>query len=64
MNNSQQILERLNNMERKIELIKEHMVDVDKIMTEEDYKALLEYRKDKKAKKLVSHKMLKKRLGL
>ncbi len=44
--------------------IKEHMVDIDSILTEEDYKALQDYRKEKAEGKLVSHEALKKELGL
>ena len=40
------------------------MVDIDSIMTEEDFKALLEYRKDKSVGELISHEQLKKELGL
>ncbi len=47
-----------------IDYIKEHMVDADSIMTEDDYEALLAYRKEKKAGKLISHEQLKKELGL
>ena len=40
------------------------MVDSDAILTEEDYEALLEYRKEKAEGRLVSHDKLKKELGL
>ena len=40
------------------------MVDVDSIMTEEDYEALLSYREQKANKSLISHEQLKKELGL
>ena len=50
----------------KMELrrIMEHMVDVDSIMTEDDYKALYEYRREKSEGRLISHEELKKELGL
>lgn len=38
------------------------MVDIDSILTEDDYSALTAYRREKKAGKLVSHEKLKKRL--
>ena len=40
------------------------MVDVDSILTEDDYRALQEYRKDKHASTLTSHDTLKKELGV
>ena len=48
----------------KIIKIEEHMVDVDSIMTEDDYKALRDYEKEKSEGKLTSHKALKKVLNL
>ena len=47
-----------------LDFIKEHMVDTDSIMTEDDYLALEEYRKEKNAGELVSHEDIKKELGL
>ena len=47
-----------------LDFIKEHMVDIDNIMTEDDYLALEEYRKEKNAGELVSHEDIKKELGL
>ena len=47
-----------------LDFIKEHMVDIDSIMTEDDYLALEEYRKEKNAGELVSHEDIKKELGL
>jgi len=44
--------------------IKEHMVDIDSIMTEDDYKALQEYKIEKSEGKLTSHEELKQELGL
>ena len=59
-----QILEKLDKIEKEVKQIKNHMVDVDSIMTEEDYEALLAYREEKKAGKLITHDELKKELGL
>ena len=64
MADSKLILQKLDRMEKKITIIQEHMVDVDSIMTEDDYKALLEFRKEKAKGKLISHEKLKKELGL
>ncbi len=41
MEPNQEILKKLERIEREVILIKQHMVDVDRIMTEEDYEALL-----------------------
>lgn len=51
-------------IKRDIAYIKGRMVDIDGIMTEDDYKALLNYRKEKSKRTLSSHKNLKKELGL
>jgi len=44
--------------------MKAHMVDIDSIMTEDDYKALQEYNIEKAEGKLTSHEELKKEMGL
>ena len=51
-------------VKRELMEIKEHMVDVGSIMTEDDYKALQEYNLEKSKGKLTSHEELKKELGL
>ena len=51
-------------IKNKVIKIEEHMVDVDSIMTEEDYNALIDYREEKSKGKLISHEKLKKELGL
>ena len=63
-NETKLILEKLEKIEKNVEQIREHMVDSDAILTEEDYEALLEYRKEKAEGRLVSHDELKKELGL
>lgn len=64
MRREQLILEKLEKIEKQVETITEHMVDIDGIMTEEDYQALLEYRKEKRSGKLISHEQVKRELGL
>lgn len=54
----------MNKMRSELDDIKKRMVEQDSILTEEDYVALLNYRKEKIANKLTSHKDLKKELGL
>jgi len=60
----QQILQKLESIEGGIKEIKEHMVNVDTILTEEDYGDLIAYREEKEKGKLVSHEQLKKELML
>ena len=60
----EKIMSKLGDIEKEIEEIKKHMVDIDSIMTEEDYEALLAYRKEKEQGTLISHSKLKKKLGL
>ena len=62
METEQEIIDRLNRVERKGIEIEEHMVNVDSILTEEDYEDLLNYRKEKAVGKLISHEQLKKEL--
>ena len=59
-----QIIDELKSMKKEIYFIKKHMVDVDSILTEDDYRALQEYRRDKHAGNLTSHDTLKKELGV
>lgn len=59
-----QLIQELKGIKKELHYIKEHMVDVDSVMTEEDYMALQEYRKEKKEGKLISHEDLKRELGL
>lgn len=54
----------LKEIKKDLNFIKEHMVDIDSIMTEDDYAALQEYRKQKKEGKLISHEQLVKELGV
>ena len=60
----QSIMKKLEDIQKQLKAIQERMVDADSIMTEEDYTALLDYRTEKKAGKLVSHGQLRKELGL
>ena len=59
-----QVIERLDTIKSELSDIKKHMVDIDSIMTEEDYLALIDYRKEKSANKLIFDEQLKKQLGL
>ena len=59
-----QIMKELKAIRKDIEFLKDHMVDIDCIMTEDDYLALKEYRMEKDSDELVSHEDLKISLGL
>lgn len=61
--NQQQILKKLTRIEKEVRTIKEHMADIDSIMTEDDYQTLLAYRQEKGAGTLVSHERLKRDLA-
>jgi len=51
-------------LRRELSEIKKHIVDIDAILTEDDYMALQEYKKEKSEGKLILHEELKKELGL
>ena len=59
-----QIMNELKAIRKDLDFLKDHMVDIDCIMTEDDYLALNEYRKEKDSDELVSHEDLKISLGL
>lgn len=59
-----EILHELRLIREDLDFIKAHMVDVDSIMTEDDYLSLSEYRAEKKTGKLTSHEGLKREMGL
>ena len=58
------VLQKLQNIEKALQDIRERMIDADSVMTEEDYRTLLEYRKEKKYGKLISHDKLKQAFGV
>ena len=64
METKQLVINRLNKIEKQISQLKKQIIDEDSIMTEEDYAALLGYRKDKAEGKLISHEEMKKQLGI
>ena len=61
--NSNEIKHELRAIREDLDFIKNHMVDIDSILTEEDYLSLQEYRKQKDSV-LTSHEDLKKELGI
>ncbi|MCX9011469.1 MAG: hypothetical protein OIN66_10145 [Candidatus Methanoperedens sp.] len=62
--NSKEILHELRAIREDLDYIKGHMVDIDSILTEEDYLSLQEYRKEKASGRLISHEDLKNELGI
>jgi hypothetical protein len=60
----EKIANELEAIRQDLDYIKKHMIDIDSIMTEDDYIALQEYRTEKKTGKLVSHEYVKKELEL
>ncbi len=63
-NVNKEILVRLTKLQSDIEYIKEHIVDIDTVLTIEEEEALEESLKELKEGKTISHKQLKKELGL
>ncbi|MBC2697584.1 MAG: hypothetical protein HF976_03770 [ANME-2 cluster archaeon] len=61
---SREIRHELRVIREDLDFIKGHMVDVDSIMTEEDYLSLKEYKDEKSSCKLTSHEDLKREMGL
>jgi hypothetical protein len=60
----EEFMSELKAIREDLNYLKQHMVDIDSIMTEEDFLVLQSYRKEKDAGKLISHNQLKKELGL
>lgn len=49
-------------MKKDIAYLKKNMVEIDSIMTEDDFESLLDYRTEKEQGKLVSEQQIKKEL--
>ena len=58
------ILKKLDEIKLELDFIKEHMVDVDTILTDEDREALEKAEREFREGKAISHEKLKKELGL
>jgi len=61
---SKEIMSELRAIRDELDFIKGHMVDIDSILTEEDYLFLQEYRNEKNSDQLVSLEDLKNELGI
>ncbi|MEK6903296.1 MAG: hypothetical protein AABW64_01450 [Nanoarchaeota archaeon] len=64
MNGEQLILEKLEEIKKDVQEIKEHMIDVDAILDQEDLKAIDEAENDLKEGRTITLWQLKKELGL
>ncbi len=60
----EKIFTELEFLKKKLLSIEKHMVDIDSILTEDDFAAITKYRAEKAAGKLISHDKLKAELGL
>ena len=60
--NVKEIMIKLARLQSDINYIKEHIEDIE--LSEDDLAAIEDYEKEKKAKQLISHKEVKKELGL
>ena len=64
VNKPKPILGELLKLRADIRYIKDHMVDADCVMTEDDYSAVQAYRHQKAQGKLISHNEVRRKLGL
>ena len=64
MNETQSIHNEILALKKDVKFLKEHMADKESILTEGDYLALQEYRKEKSTGKLKSHDELKQELDV
>ncbi len=51
-------------IKEKVIDIEKHMVDIDSILSEDDYLAIVDYKNEKSKGELISHEALKEELGL
>jgi len=56
------VMKELKSIREDLDYIKEHMIEADSILSDEDHESLEKYKKEKEEGKLVSHKELKKSL--
>ena len=60
----QEIMKKLAKLQKDVNYLKENMVDIDSIITEEDKRNFEEYEKEKNEGRLISEEQLKKELEL
>ncbi|MBS3075458.1 hypothetical protein J4429_03270 [Candidatus Pacearchaeota archaeon] len=61
---AEEILKRLSNIETRMNIIVEHVVDDDRVLSEDDLLAIEEAEKEYKEGRTMSHEQLKKELGI
>ena len=61
---AEEILKRLSNIETRMNIIVEHVVDDDSVLSEDDLEAIKEAEKEYKEGRTISHEQLKKELGI
>ena len=61
---AEEILKRLSNIETRMNIIVEHVVDDDSVLSEDDLEAIEEAEKEYKEGRTISHEQLKKELGI
>ncbi len=61
---AEEILNRLSKIEARMNIIVEHVVDDDSVLSEDDLEAIEEAEKEYKEGRTISHEQLKKELGL
>ena len=61
---AEEILKRLSNIETRMNIIVEHVVDDDRVLSEDDLEAIEEAEKEYKEGRTISHEQLKKELGI
>lgn len=64
MKSEQLILEKLEEIKKEVQEIKEHMIDIDTVLDQDDLKAIGDAEKEFKEGKTTSLEQLKKELGL
>ncbi len=61
---AEEILKRLSNIESRMNIIVEHVVDDDSVLSEDDLESINEAEKEYKEGRTISHEQLKKELGI
>ena len=61
---AEEILKRLSNIETRMNIIVEHVVDDDSVLSEDDLEAINEAEKEYSEGRTISHEQLKKELGI
>jgi len=63
-NQAEEILKKLTEIEARMNIIAEHIIEDDSVLTEDDLESIEEAEKEYKEGKTISHEQLKNELGL